>query len=569
MELLQLAILVISPAAAPQQTATWRTDVVATGNRTVITVGLDALDDGGCLWVEGLTPQLVEARPFSWRIARMGRDGETRWERYVDAPTSNTNQFSRATYVASASDGGASAVALQQGSGATILRHDPNGTRLPNVVVAAPNPSLLVSPTFVWTNDQGEVVLGALERSVFVSPMDWRMTVRGFDVAGQELWRHEAPAGSGDVVALANGGWLLSAKTPFLNTNPNALVELVRVNPSGNLVARTTVDAAEPFSIDELRVDALTGGTMLVGWAGTQGDVVVALDGNDAVLWSRIVEQCQADCVVTDTVNGRTFFAVQASSSSQNELIALDASGNLVLESAHPGRDTYWDLAPRAGGGVLALTAFVGPPAMLELLEVDGLGQIQDSVALAFPPPNTNGLSQGSPELSSDGQRTFVTVANRGISHTDSLLYQLLEGEAGTPYCTQQPNSTGAPGALAGAGSDRILDGRLSLVAMDLPPMQFGLFAASRTQASVPNAGGSLGTLCLGGAVGRFNAPGQIRPTSHLGRISLELDLGALPQPNGPVAAVVGETWNFQLWHRDLMPGPVSNFTNALAVTVR
>jgi hypothetical protein len=35
-----------------------------------------------------------------------------------------------------------------------------------------------------------------------------------------------------------------------------------------------------------------------------------------------------------------------------------------------------------------------------------------------------------------------------------------------------------------------------------------------------------------------------------------------MPQPNGPIAAVVGDRWRFQLWHRDSDSGtPTSNFT--------
>ena len=49
----------------------------------------------------------------------------------------------------------------------------------------------------------------------------------------------------------------------------------------------------------------------------------------------------------------------------------------------------------------------------------------------------------------------------------------------------------------------------------------------------------------------------------HGGADGLQDD-GVLPVPQGTVIAA-GETWNFQLWHRDL--GATSNFSNALGLT--
>ena len=41
----------------------------------------------------------------------------------------------------------------------------------------------------------------------------------------------------------------------------------------------------------------------------------------------------------------------------------------------------------------------------------------------------------------------------------------------------------------------------------------------------------------------------------------------SLPQPMGTVAAQGGETWYFQLWHRDVVNGNASsNFSNACAL---
>ncbi|MEL6716121.1 MAG: hypothetical protein AAFP86_20230 [Planctomycetota bacterium] len=52
---------------------------------------------------------------------------------------------------------------------------------------------------------------------------------------------------------------------------------------------------------------------------------------------------------------------------------------------------------------------------------------------------------------------------------------------------------------------------------------------------------GSQGTLCLGGAIGRFNGPGEILDSREFGRVRLDVDLGALPGgPGGQARAGAG-----------------------------
>ncbi len=140
----------------------------------------------------------------------------------------------------------------------------------------------------------------------------------------------------------------------------------------------------------------------------------------------------------------------------------------------------------------------------------------------------------------------------------------------GSIYCQQTvANSTGRAGDLTLTGSDEVGANDLTAIASQLPENSFGFFLTSRTTDSVPNAGGSLGTLCLGGSIGRFVDPLQIQNAGALGAFSLALDLSSLPSPTGLVAAAVGETWHFQAWHRDVAQGPVSNFTDAVQVLLR
>jgi hypothetical protein len=144
-------------------------------------------------------------------------------------------------------------------------------------------------------------------------------------------------------------------------------------------------------------------------------------------------------------------------------------------------------------------------------------------------------------------------------------------GGPGTSYCTPAvANSTGQPGVISAAGSDVASNNDLTLTATSLPLNAFGFFLTSQTQDLVPNPGGSMGNLCLGGAIGRYVGPGQVLNTGTAGEFALVLDLTQTPTPTGLVPVAAGETWNFQAWHRDAVGGQAtSNLTDAISITFR
>lgn len=139
----------------------------------------------------------------------------------------------------------------------------------------------------------------------------------------------------------------------------------------------------------------------------------------------------------------------------------------------------------------------------------------------------------------------------------------------GTNYCAANANSTGAPGALVGNGSDVVVDNDLHLVASALPNNAFGFFVTSRMQGFIQNPGGSSGNLCLAGSIGRFLQ--QIQNTAGTGGFTIQANLTAFPSPSGlGVTVAAAETWSFQAWHRDAVGGSAtSNFTIGLEVRFR
>ncbi len=135
----------------------------------------------------------------------------------------------------------------------------------------------------------------------------------------------------------------------------------------------------------------------------------------------------------------------------------------------------------------------------------------------------------------------------------------------GLTFCSSVPNSTTVDGLLYAEGSG-VAGEPITLHGLRLPLNQFGMFVVSRDSGSVPGAGGSAGILCLGGQIGRYQS--QIVNSGPTGWISLGVDTGAIPTPTQLVAAVPGETWRFQAWHRDTGPaGATSNYTRGLQIT--
>ena len=132
----------------------------------------------------------------------------------------------------------------------------------------------------------------------------------------------------------------------------------------------------------------------------------------------------------------------------------------------------------------------------------------------------------------------------------------------GTEYCSANANSSGVAGTITATGSDIVADNTLTLTANNLPQLQFGLFVTSPNQASIPV---SSGILCVGGPIGRFTGPGQIKNSGAAGAFEITVPLQSQWPVAGVTSVVPGDTYNFTAWFRDI--GAVSNFTNAVSIT--
>lgn len=175
---------------------------------------------------------------------------------------------------------------------------------------------------------------------------------------------------------------------------------------------------------------------------------------------------------------------------------------------------------------------------------------------LALGAPRLTGFSQVA-DLDGDG--------DMDILERSELL--LCNARIGSRACVADvPNSTGEPGRLVAAGSVEVAANDLQLLGTQLPPGEFAMFITGSQLDAVPQPGGSQGTLCLGGSIGRFNRPLEIRPIDPSGSVRLSVDLGNVPSGPGPVALAPGDARLFQLWHRDSGSGAPANFTSALEI---
>ncbi len=136
--------------------------------------------------------------------------------------------------------------------------------------------------------------------------------------------------------------------------------------------------------------------------------------------------------------------------------------------------------------------------------------------------------------------------------------------DVGLNYCgPATPNGTGMPAVIRGIGSADVSTGvPFVLEAMPVTSGTWGYALVSMTQDFVPMAGGGIGNLCLGGQVFRT---GDAQTVITSGPLLIPIDIhGAID----PWPVVSGETWNFQVWFRDLAAGVVtSNMSDGLSVS--
>jgi len=168
-------------------------------------------------------------------------------------------------------------------------------------------------------------------------------------------------------------------------------------------------------------------------------------------------------------------------------------------------------------------------------------------------------------DVDSDGDADVILTSERADSVT--LLRGTGRGFLGTAECV---GAGTPPVRLEAVGSPWRSANALQLRAAHLPPGSLTLFLTSETPGFVVAPGGSQGTLCLGGGIGRFDGPGEAQSAGPDGLVTLGVDLEAIPGPLSSHSVLAGETWRFQAWYRASIGGAAtSNLSGSLAVEFR
>lgn len=218
----------------------------------------------------------------------------------------------------------------------------------------------------------------------------------------------------------------------------------------------------------------------------------------------------------------------------------VDADGSTVVG---------WAYRPLGGPRAFVWTKEMGMQSVKELLMLTGVPGMNSWYLLEAHDVSADGL-------------TIVGEGSYGATHQGWVAH--LPQALGTPLCNQATeNSTGDVGRILAFGSTSVAENDVLLGALHLPANTFGIFLNSR-QPGVTVPPGSQGTLCLGGAIGRYSD--HLLDSGSTGMFSLQLDLAQTPTPSGPVAVLPGETWYFQAWYRDQNPTQTSNFTDSRSI---
>lgn len=441
-----------------------------------------------------------------------------------------------------------------------------------NTVVLTRANSALDQRVLVWTAAAGTVNVGNLGG--------------GVALVGYLFDQTSCVSADGSVVVGTSSN-AAGESRPFRWTAATGIVDLGTlggVSGRANAVSldgTTVVGEARSASGDStaFRWTAATGmqsiGPALAGGASYAVDV--SADGAAVAIESFISSGSQSAAYVWSVQQGLQ----TAISAASGELVIkpqISGDGQTLAgtldSTAGVSRPFIWS----AAAGLITIDAYAPGFAFANGLSNDGrivVGEFFGNDSGAFRAittsllPGTYAARVGDAEtgalgISGDGQ---VIYGVSRFSPNSRRAVRWLASPLGQTVCASTVNSSECHGTLRIRGSLVASQNNLTLTASSLPVNSFGVFLASQTAADVV-AAGSAGRLCLGGPLSIYRGPGQILDSGAAGEITLTLDLAAIPTPTGPVAALPGDSWIFQAWHRDAAPQATWNYTDAVRVTL-
>lgn len=481
-------------------------------------------------------------------LRRVGDDGATRWSAEIPVPNMSPES---APYAVHTDPLGRTLLAIGEGSSQSLRSYGADGALLWQRTVDIGDGYLLFPRDLLRRRANGDVTLVA--RRIATASDGVRLIVLD-GATGADRVDVLLPCDGRPSVALDSRDSVhVLERLPAPAGSGTMDVRYRRIARDGSVAADATHTLA--ISADTNLSPEIVGdpqGDFVIGRGGPGRELVFSIDRDGALEWSTTVGPDVTPVGVVLTSD--EYLVVDRSDGSRQR---FGRAGALAVSAPEP-------LLENTGAGLTALRD--GGYVFVRLSGFSGVARFTADDQLMWNRGDHVGDRVVPVSESLDGR---VLVAGHEVSFfflTNARVRQYVEEavEPSSLACAQTvPNSTGRTGKLQAFGSTDLARNDLSLLFHDLPPSQFVLLLDARAEATVPGAGGSLGTLCLGGPIGRFP---QIELSTGVGTVRRPLDLGQLPTPNALVPVQAGETWFFQGWHRDFAQGPTSNFTDAVEV---
>ncbi|MEZ5976011.1 MAG: hypothetical protein R3E96_14575 [Planctomycetota bacterium] len=364
--------------------------------------------------------------------------------------------------------------------------------------------------------------------------------VARYDGQGNRLWlRGMGTTGRDEVTSLATapGGGVYYAGTSFQGIGPDhGFMGLI--DASGNLVWE--LDLPPGTEWDHVQIAPAAGGDVFVG-GGTLGFLGTTYAGGKDAWVARV------------SPTGTIHWLEQFGTPEDERVMSLIPDNHGGVYAAGDTEDALFGVHTGATDGWLARFDSAGHRTWS--LQQGGVSS--DQWVTVMPIGTQDVLVGGVKHV----------VAGPGVSHSEIFLARYETDLVGNVYCANPvQNSAGTVARIEAKGSYLASDDDLRLTTYGLPGNRAAYYLAARLPGMITSPGGGMGNICLGGAIGRLNRPGEILTTATTGIVTLVIDTSNLPQGSTTAPILAGETWHFQLWYRDLLPAPTSIFSEAVAV---
>lgn len=558
-------ILLLPATASSQIIPAWETTLSQTATREVFHHGVRPTPGAGALILTSadVTGDGLPDRGFVYRVSE---NGDQDWETLFLMPVMLAPQLNGApdsTVLVDVDTAGRSLFAFQSGLVVSVIRIDVDGTIDWQTSVARTDPLDAFYLADVALSPSGDVVVvgfGGVQGA-------WTSQFVNLGVDGVETWRHEVNGG-GAQVAISSTGTVFAA-----NQSGSATIEVQRLSSTGTAVwsvQRPSVSITDPV------LSTIEGESVVLEHYASIVPVqreASLIDGAGSLLWS-VTLPASSGRRICGAYTSASGVRIIARSSNEQHSVRAAAGANLQSTPSPSDLDLTWDAAVDERGNVSLAGAVIDPVTGQHLPAIEafdangtrlGITVFDESTPPATSPMHIAFDTRGNALLG-------VAVENSsGALGTAFTAKAILSGLPGIVFCTPAaPNSTGVDGMLDLAGSPEVARNNLALFAYGLPPQAFAMVIASQTPAFVPGAGGGVGTLCLGGGIGRYSRLDQIRRVTREGTTSFQLELTEMATPLGFQPATVGQVWLFQAWYRDVAAGmATSNFTNGVLAGLR